>query len=148
MMENEQKVANIQLEQKEGYFFNVSMDYPEGWTLSMDEPEPLGKGQAPNAVRMLAAAVGHCLSSSLWFCLQKSQVSATGITSNVQALIKRNEKKRWRVASINVTILVRGISPQDYNGFQRCLSIFEDYCIVTASIRQGIPVSVEVVKQE
>jgi uncharacterized OsmC-like protein len=140
----EEMQARVTLRQTDAYRFEVQFDRPEGWTVPMDEPAPLGQDAGPNAARMLAAAVGHCLSASLFFCLQKARVTAQGIETEVTATIRRNERGRWRVAALDVRVRVPEVSPEQTEAFKRCVGIFEDYCIVTASVRQGIPVHVQV----
>jgi uncharacterized OsmC-like protein len=140
----EEMQARVTLRQTDAYRFEVRFDRPEGWTVPMDEPAPLGQDAGPNAARMLAAAVGHCLSASLFFCLQKARVTAQGIETEVTATIRRNERGRWRVAALDVRVRVPEVSPEQTEAFKRCVGIFEDYCIVTASVRQGIPVHVQV----
>ncbi len=144
----EETKSVVRLTQLSGYEFQVQVDQPEKCTITMDEPPPLGKGEGPAAGRMLAAAVGHCLSASLLFCLQKSRVSVQGITTEVQSIVRRGEGGRWRVAELQVQIDLKGLDPEQQSAFQRCASIFEDYCIVTASVRQGIPVKVSVTPSE
>jgi hypothetical protein len=55
----------------------------------------------------------------------------------------RNEKKRLRVGRIDVRITA-GDELLESKKRDRCMSLFEDFCVVTASIRQGIDVGVEV----
>ena len=50
-----------------------------------------------------------------------------------------SDKRVWSA----VRIAVEGL--EDPSRAQRCLGLFEDFCVVTASVKQGIPVSVEVV---
>jgi organic hydroperoxide reductase OsmC/OhrA len=61
----------------------------------------------------------------------------------VKTTLTRNEKGRLRVGGMEVQI-----SPQldevAQPGLERCQELFEDFCVVTQSIRQGIPVKVEV----
>jgi len=134
---------SIQIDQVDGFEFRVKFDKEHHADLVMDEPAPLGQDRAPNPARILAAAIGNCLAASLLFCFQKSKVKTGPIRTGVRVEIARNEQKRLRVHKVEVKI-DPGIEEADKAGALRCLSLFEDYCTVTASIRQGIPVEVTV----
>ncbi len=140
-----EKRFRIRVVQEEGYRFRTDFD-TEG-ELVMDEPAPLGTGTAPNAVRVLAAAVGDCLSASLLMCLTRSRVPVEGIETEVDAELVRNEAGRLRVGKLTVR-LSPGVAAEDRARMQRCLGLFEDYCVVTQSVREGIDVEVEVVAAE
>jgi uncharacterized OsmC-like protein len=135
--------ATVRLTQQDGYRFAVEMEQPQ-WALTVDETPPLGRGEGPNPARMLAVAVGHCLSSSLLFCLQKSRVQGARITTTVTAVIRRNDRGRWRVGGFNVTVDINGVDPAQQGAVERCRHLFEDFCIVTESVRTGVPVEVDV----
>ena len=137
----------LEMEQLEGYEFKVKFDWDKVADLVLDEPPPLGERNGPNASRMLAAAVANCLSASLLFCLAKADVPAESVKTAVTCRIHRNEKKRLRVGGFDVSIRVAG-ELQDSPRLKRCLGLFEDFCIVTASVREGIPVAVEVLNED
>ncbi|MBP9113074.1 MAG: OsmC family protein [Polyangiaceae bacterium] len=132
----------FQVEQVDGFDFRVKFDkeqYPE---LRMDEPAPLGKDTAPNPARILAASVGNCLSASLVFCLQRKGVTVKGLRSEVKVELIRNDRKRLRIGHIEVTIHPGSDIPKDV--LDACLSTFEDFCVVTQSVREGLDVKVNV----
>ncbi len=132
---------SVELEEIGNYRFRVDFGNSE---LIVDEPPPLGEGAGPNASRMLAAAVANCLSASLVFCLRKFKNEVTGIRTKASGTLVRNEKGRLRIGSMDVEIRLDA----DYDHLDRCLLQFEDFCVVTASVRQGIPVSVRVFGKE
>ncbi len=134
---------SITVEQLEDFEFRVRFDKPQYAELAMDEPVPLGKDAAPNAARILAAAIGNCLSASLLFCARKSKVTLGPVQTRVKARIARTEKGRLRIAGVEVEIDPQ-IAEGEKEKAQRCLGLFEDYCVVTQSVRQGIPVDVTV----
>ncbi len=86
----------IKIEQVSGYEFRVTFDKPQHPSLLMDEPEPLGKDSAPNPSRILAAAIGDCLSASLMFCLSRSGANVSDLKTEVSVELVRNEQKRLR----------------------------------------------------
>ena len=138
-------VANrftIHVEQVDGFEFRVRFDKEQFEPLRMDEPPPLGHDVAPNAARILAAAVGNCLSASLVFCLKKSGVVATDVRADVNVEIVRTESRRLRIGKIDVTLHTS--LPPDHPALAKCLSTFEDFCVVTQSVRSGIAVNVDV----
>lgn len=127
--------------------FRVQFDKSEFPELTLDEPPPLGQDKGPNATRMLAVAIGNCLAASLMFCLQRSKLVVDSLRAEVTPTTTRNEEGRWRVHHVDVKILIK-TAENDPKRFQRCVEIFEKYCIVTASVRQGIPVNVKVSQSE
>ena len=106
--------------------------------LLMDEPEPIG----PNATRLLAAAVGNCLSASALFCFRKARVPVEGMRTEVRTRLARNESGRIRVGSIDVDIHPE-VASEDWPRLARCIEVFQDFCIVSQSVK-GIDISVEV----
>lgn len=133
----------ISVEQVRDYEFRVRFDKPQLSDLTLDEPPPLGRDAGPSPVRLLAAAIGDCLAASLLFCLRKARADVESLRAEVTTQIVRNENKRLRVGRLEVTI-----EPRLPEGAQaaalRCRELFEDFCTVTQSIRQGIDVQVTV----
>jgi uncharacterized OsmC-like protein len=118
-------------------------DVPGGPALLFDEPPPLGEGRAPNGAAVLAAAVGNCLAASLTYCLRRARVPLETLTADVTTRIERNEQGRQRIGSIDVTLSPE-LGSGGGAGLDRCEKLFEDFCTVTASVRQGIPINVSV----
>lgn len=133
----------IVMEQQQDYRFLVDFASATMAPLVVDEPPPLGEAAGPNPSRLLATAVGNCLSASLLFCLRKAHVEPSNIRTEVQGELGRNEAGRLRITSFAVTIEVSG-EFESQGRFDRCLGMFEDFCVVTASVRQGIPIKVVV----
>ncbi len=134
----------IQLDRRDGYEFRADLVQPDGRALVLDEAPPLGKGAGPNPARMLGAAIGHCLSARLLFALRKARIPVGGMRSTVQGSLVRNERGRLRIGRIDV-LLRPEIAQEDAGRIARCLEVFEDFCIVTQSVRDGLAVDVRVV---
>ena len=144
---NENLHFSVELESREGYEFVVRFDQPKGAELLLDEPAPLGGGRGPNAARLVAAAVANCLSASLVFCLRgKFKQDPGPVRAMATGTLARNDKGRYRIAAIDVVISVGG-RKESITHLDRCLEQFEDFCIVTESVRRGIPVSVKVLDE-
>jgi hypothetical protein len=142
---DETQTFGVELEQVEGYEFRVRFDWPQVPELTLDEPEPLGRKQGPNAARLVAAAVANCLAASLVFCLKsKFRQNPGPVRAMASGRMERNEHGRYRIAGIDV-VLSLSEKFGDLPHQEGCLEQFEDFCIVTQSIRAGIPVSVNVV---
>ena len=134
----------VELERLAGFEFRVRFDAPAGAELVLDEPPPLGEGAGPNAARLVAAAVGNCLAASLVFCLRNKFRGNPGrVRATATGRLERNERGRHRIAGIDVTIALPD-GGEKLPHLERCLEQFEDFCVVTESIRRGIPVSVKV----
>ena len=142
-IQNDPHSFTILVERMHDYEFRVQFDKDQFAELIMDEPPPIGHDKGPNATRVLAAAIGNCLSASLIFCLQRSKLEADTVRAEVSPRVARNEKGRWRIEHIDVKIIIN-TKEEDSKRFQRCVDIFENYCIITSSVRQGIPVDVTI----
>ncbi len=138
----------VKMTQVDEMQFKAEFDVETWEPVFFDEPEsvPGGKGQFPNASRYLAAAILNCLSASLNFCLMKSRIPADGIVGQITGTISRNENGRWRIVKLEAKLkaLYGEIDETIRKKFERCKELFFDFCIVSASIKEGtIDLSVE-----
>lgn len=142
----DEKQFSATLTQEDAFEFSVAFDHTNLPNLLLDEPEPLGAGRGPNAARILAAAIGQCLSASLLFCFQEARIDVTNMETKVTGTLVRNDAGRWRIGGIRVE-LAPEFPPEVRDRISRCLELFEDFCIVKESVRHGIYVAVNVAPQ-
>jgi organic hydroperoxide reductase OsmC/OhrA len=124
--------------------FTVSFDLLTIPPLKADELPPQGSGDGVNATRLLGAAIGNCLSSSLAFCLSRSKIELKSMRTEVEVKNARNEQGRLRVKQMKVDLYPELKSSGDSDRSRKCQEIFQDYCTVTESVRKGILVEVNV----
>ena len=136
------KTVTVELKQLSKFQFSIDFDESIPKLLT-DEPSPLGEGKGPSPVQLLAAAVGNCLSDSLFFALMKFHQSPEPIHTTVQAEVGRNEQGRVRVLKIEAKLHL-GVESDKLEHLDRVLEQFEDFCTVTQSVGQGIPIHTRV----
>ena len=141
-----ESTVTVRLSQAQDYQFDL--DFGGGLpALRADEPPPLGQGNGPSPVQLLAAAVGNCLSASLLFALRKFKQAPEPIHTEVTAEVGRNAENRLRVLSMQATLTL-GVPAVSLAHLDRVLGSFEAYCTVTQSVAGAIPVSVKVLDAE
>lgn len=144
----DERLQHVTIRLARGYEFVAEFnDVLNAPSILFDEPAPLGDDRAPNASAVLGAAVGNCLAASLAFCLRKARIDIEGLTARVTTHVVRNERDRFRISGIDVE-LSPVVASADRARVARCQELFEDFCTVTSSVRQGIPVSVSVNQPE
>jgi len=143
---SDEKQFTIELEQLQGYEFKVKFDLAGVDELLVDEPPPVGEGKGPNPSRMITVAAANCLSASLLYCVTRNEPPAGSMHTTATCNMKRNAKGRLRIGDIQVRMTVDG-QIEAAARMKRCLDLFEEFCVVTASLRDGFPIDVEVVGQ-
>lgn len=138
--------VSVSLQQQADYRFEIHFgdNIP---ALIADEPAPLGKGEGPSPAQLLCASVGNCLSDSLLFALRKFKQAPEPLHAEVQAEVGRNPEGRLRILGLHATIHL-GVAASTLEHLDRALAQFEEFCTVTQSVRQAIPVRVTVVDAE
>lgn len=131
---------SVQLSLVEGYKF--LLDFGDMGQLFSDEPPPLGLGEGPNPARLLAASVANCLAASLMFAIRKFKEDPGTVSATVNGRLERQEG-RWRIGKLDVALQLGG-SLDSMSHLTRALAQFEQFCVVTQSVRQGIEVAVQV----
>lgn len=138
---------HVTLEQDGDYGFRIAFQGMDLEPLLTDESAPLGQDRGPNPSRLLLASVANCLAASLVFALRKHRNTPEPIKAEIHAVPMRNAQGRWRIATAKATLHLPGHNA-DYHNLERVLAQFEDFCVVTQSVRDGIDVEVSVLDGE
>src|ERR1041385_6031577 len=117
----------VTLTLQDGYAFSVDFGEQLGAPFLVDELPPLGKGRGPNPARVLAAAVGSSLGATLLVFFRPT----------------RRARGRLRIGKIDVHLSPE-LAAEQRERIGRCVELFEDFCIVTESVRTRIDVNVTV----
>jgi organic hydroperoxide reductase OsmC/OhrA len=88
--------------------------------------------------------VANCLAASLLFALRKYKNDQAGLHVVARLRMVRNENRRLRVGHIGVDLHL-GLAAHQIQMLDRVLAQFEDFCVVTQSVRTAIPVDVRVI---
>lgn len=139
-----EETIRLRLEQDTPYGFRVHFQGAGIPELMTDEPAPLGEGRGPNPATLLLASVANCLGASLLFALRKFKNAPGPVEVEIEADKTRNEAGRWRIPKARVRILLSDRA-ESLEHFERTLAQFEQFCLVTQSVRDGVEVDVEVV---
>jgi organic hydroperoxide reductase OsmC/OhrA len=134
---------SLTLTQESDYVFRIEFADTAIPALLTDESPPLGGDIGPNPSRMLVAAVANCLCASLLFALRKYKNTPGTIVTHARARLERNAQRRLRIAHVDVAIGLPGAAAE-YAQIERLLQQFENFCVVTESVRAGVPVDVTV----
>ena len=131
----------------ENIAFKVKIkDFPE---FIMDEPESFhGDDRGPSSAEFLLVAIAGCQGVSFQFCLQKFRIEVEEMTVTVESKMKHvfheeYEREILNIIHINVIIDVKLKNPEDEEDLLECFGVYQKYCVVTTSIRRGIPVDVK-----
>ena len=143
-MEND---VTIEVVLQSDYRFEIDFGLPHVPKLVTDASAPLGQGAGPDSEKLLLAAVANCLSASLLFSLRKFKNDTVPMRATAGAKLERNEHGRLRVGSIQVEIQL-GSPANELKQLDRAIAQFEDFCVVTQSVRAAIPVSVRVLDRD
>ncbi len=131
----------------ENIAFRVSIkDFPE---FIMDEPKAFhGNDMGPSAGEFLLVSIAGCQGVSFMFCLQKFNIEIEEMVVHVESKMKHvwheeYEREILNIIHINVVIDIKLANPEDEEDLLECFEVYQKYCVVTTSIRRGIPVDVK-----
>lgn len=134
---------SVNLELVDNYRFLI--DFGDFGEIYSDEPAPLGSGDGPNPARLLASAVANCLAASLMFAIRKFKGDPGKVNASVTGHVGRVEG-RLRIEKMAVTIQLDN-DLDELPHLDKVLGQFENFCMVTESVRSGIDVDVSVLDQ-
>jgi len=137
---SDDKTFSVKIELLENYMFKL--DFGDFGDIISDEAEPLGNGEGPNPARLLAASVANCLAASLMFAIRKFKEDPGQVNGIVTGSLTRIDG-RYRIEQMQVKLQL-GNTVENISHLEKVLAQFEDFCIVTQSVRHGIKVDVEV----
>lgn len=113
-------------------------------SILVDETNEGDEREGVKPSHLLAAAVMGCLSSSFLFCIGKKDLDVDDLSGTATVTTGRDDDGYLRVTGIEVSLKPETTDPDTLKRIKACKKFFEQYCVVTESVRQGIPVSVDI----
>ncbi|MHA1147531.1 MAG: OsmC family protein [Promethearchaeota archaeon] len=142
----------IKLKLDKNLIFTSPLELENLKNLIIDESIEEGvERTGPDAATLLGLAITSCLSASFIFCLQKRNLTLDDLEAIAEVSFKKNEKGYIRIKKIDVKICPKTNDPDVLKRISQCTKVlkngnmfFEESCIITPSVEEGIDVDVKV----
>jgi putative redox protein len=134
----------VTLKYSENLHFTASARHFDG--IHLDEPESFhGTDIGPSPVEYFLIGIGGCLGSTFTYCLQKQEVEIDALEVVVDGQLKHvGPNMSLKLVNIEAEILFTAKDGKLSGKIEQCIKTFRDYCIVSNSITQGVPLDVKV----
>ncbi len=140
---SEQLKTKVGLKQEEEMIFKCDLGQLKIQNLYIDEKHKQETERiGPSPAKLLALSVLGCLAASFTFCLQKKDFTLSNLEGKAEVTIARNDKGFWRVKKIDIIIIPKVGDPKMRKRVDQCRKFFEQYCIISESVRNGIDLNV------
>ena len=143
-MPNESK-SEVGIKLEEEMIFKCDLGQIQMNDLFIDEQHKKSIDKiGPNPSKLLGLSVLGCLAASFAFCLQKKNYTLSDLDGKAEIISKRNEKGFWRLKKINIKLNPKIDNPEMRKRADQCMKFFEQYCIISESVRNGIDLDVKI----
>ncbi len=139
MKRGKSKFFEAELNWVKNFLFEVTVNgFPKFF---MDELDPVGEDSAPNPADYLLVSVGGCVASSFIYSALKFSIPIKVLRVKVRGKYTR-KKGMVRIGEINVELQVDVADGNTAENLEPCLNVFRKYCVISESLREGIPINI------
>lgn len=136
-------ISEVGIKLEEGMIFKCDLGQIKMNDLFIDEQNKKSINKiGPNPSKLLALSVLACLAGSFTFCVQKNNSLLSDIEGKAIITSKRNEEGFWRLKKIDITLNPKIDNPKMRKRVDQCQKNFEQFCIISESIREGIDINI------
>ncbi|MHA1273308.1 MAG: OsmC family protein [Promethearchaeota archaeon] len=113
--------------------------------IHIDEPKSFhGTNLGPSSVEYLLIGIGGCIGSTFIYCFRKNKIEIENFSIIVDGQLKHiGPKNRLRLINVDVFIDFKPKPGQEKEKIELCKKIYEEHCIVSNSIKAGLPINVK-----
>jgi len=141
-MSNELK-TKVGLKFEEQMLYRCNLGQINMHNLYIDERNKRRAGKiGPSPIKLLALSVLGCLAASFEFCLERKDFTLSDLDGIAEVTFARNDNKFWRIKKIDIKILPKIDNPEMRKRVAQCKRLFEQYCIISESLRKGFEIKV------
>jgi len=111
---------------------------------SVDEPTSFhGTDLGPSSVEYLLIGIGGCLGTTFIYCLQKRNIKMKSVEIVVDGKLSHvGPKMLLRLTKVDAEIKFKPEENASSEEIFECINNFREYCIVSNSIADGLPINV------
>jgi len=111
---------------------------------NIDEPTSFhGTDLGPSSVEYLLIGIGGCLGTTFMYCLQKRNVKMKSVEIEIDGKLSHvGPKLLLRLTKVDVEIKFIPEENASSEEISECIKNFREYCIVSNSIADGLPINV------